>query len=100
MYRKIIYLFVLFSFSFLLIPKDYWHHCDEHEHAINQHEKTFHETDNDCDICDFKLFQLNQIEPKCTIYLAFYFIKNVELNKQTPNSYNNQFLNKGPPVNS
>jgi hypothetical protein len=100
MYRKIIYLSVLFSFSFLLIPKEYWHHCEEHEQVINKQEKTYHEADNDCDICDFKLFQLNQIEPKTTIYLTIYLKTNERLHNQHLNSFNQQFLNKGPPSNS
>ncbi len=48
-------LFLLFAFSFLLIPVSYWHHCDEDFHQLKSENKHESQIDKgDCFICDFE----------------------------------------------
>jgi len=47
-------IFLLLSFSMVLIPKNWWHHCahTEHQKLLKQSTDTI---DEDCPICDLSL---------------------------------------------
>lgn len=70
---RILSFVLIFSFGFLLIPKDLWHSCDKIHHSHNEEknqDESFSTSDNSCSICDFDLFQLD-----FKIYSQIYFEK-------------------------
>jgi hypothetical protein len=58
---KFLAILLIFSFGFLLSPKDLWHSCDEihHSHQEERNHDEFSNFESSCSICDFDLFQLD-----------------------------------------
>lgn len=98
MHSKLIFKILLVCFSFLLIPSSYWHECEDTHKNLKVGINAFDNDHEDCSICDFKLFQLDN---PYTFELSFTKIKFLDDNttllflKETNLDLN---FNKGPPT--
>ena len=97
---KTLWFATLLCFSFLLLPKDVWHHCEAHHDKVNSSETSLHQSDNDCDICDFKLFQLNHVVAKQSVCLTYFVKPSLTLVDDQTNATRFSQFNKGPPNSS
>ena len=57
--KKSIAYVVLFAFGFLLIPTGLWHDCEHHSYSENSTKKEVKIEKDNCSICDFQLFQID-----------------------------------------
>jgi hypothetical protein len=98
--NKIISVVLLTCISFLLIPKDWWHECEQEKITLSKSETSISTDFNDCSICwndfhfdlyDFVQFSFNLINTKVQTHLKHYtsvFLASLEV----------KFL-RGPPMN-
>lgn len=98
MHSKLIFKILLICFSFLLIPSSYWHNCEETHKNLKVGINAFDNDHEDCSICDFKLFQLDNPP---SFKLSFTKINFAKVNSNTLSLAEKNLdlnFNKGPPT--
>jgi hypothetical protein len=103
MFNKFLSLILVVSFSFLLIPTDIWHTCEEkhiteHHNTENTDDVSFEENHTTCAICDFDLFQLSIEETLATNFIKQVYKLDVKNSISQFLANLNSKFNKGPPV--
>jgi hypothetical protein len=99
MFSKFLSIILVSALSFLLIPTDFWHTCEEgHQTEIHDNkELSFEESHPSCDICDFNLFQLNIQESFLPKFKKNYSSLYVNQSVSSFQADLNTNFNKGPP---